>query len=107
MHQYELTIGEMIEGKGTHKDSIPFACQPTAEALLVELHARTPFTLMRNIANLTDLQCWLNEIEITPDDEIPSTLLIGTGPEGYYCDHRYDIPRAAHDYADLNYVGVV
>ena len=107
MHQYEITIGEMIEGKGTQKDSIQFACIPTAEALLVELHARIRFTIVRNDAGLTDLQGWLNEIAITPEDEHVSTLLIGTGPEGYYCDHRYDIPRAAHAYADLNYVGSV
>ena len=107
MHQYELTIGEMIEGSGETRDQITFACQPTAEALLVELHARIRFTIVRNNAGLTDLQCWLNEIEITEGDEIPSTLLIGTGPEGYYCDHRYDIPRAAHDYADLNWIGSV
>lgn len=107
MHQYELTIGVMIEGSGETVNQITFACEPTAETLLVELHARIPFTITGNATCLTDLQCWLNEIEITEGDEIPSTLLIGTGPEGYYCDHRYDIPRAAHDYADLNYVGSV
>ena len=107
MHKYELLIGEMIEGSGETRDQITFACEPTAETLLIELHARIPFTIAGNIACLTKLQCWLNEVEITPDGESPSTLLIGTGPEGYYCDHRYDIPRAAHDYADLNYVGSV
>ena len=107
MHTYEITIGDMIEGKGTHKGSIQFTCLPTAEALLVELHARVPFTIVRNDASLTDLQCWLNEIAITPEDENVSTLLIGTGPQGFICDHRYDIHRAHHEYADLNYVGSV
>ena len=107
MDTYEITIGQMVEGKGTHKDSIAFACIPTAEALLVELHARIPFAISGNIACLTKVQCWLNEIEITPPDENVSTLLIGTGEQDFLYDHRYDIPRACHSYANLNYVSSV